>query len=87
MTERRLPLGMTPRLLSRSEAGMYCGGIGPAAFEARVPVRPILIGNRRYWDVKALDRWLDQQSDLGPESTSAEEWLRRLDRGDKIARR
>ena len=63
--ERSLPPGMTPRLLSREAAATYCG-ISPTAFDEHVAqaVKPIEIGRRDLWDVKALDRWLDQQSGL-----------------------
>ncbi len=66
MPDRRLlPIGMTPRLLSKVAAAAYCG-ITEETFEAHVRphVQPIEIGARRLWDVKALDRWLDQQSGL-----------------------
>jgi hypothetical protein len=65
MAERLLPIGMTPRLLSRAAAATYCG-ISPGAFDEHIAsaVKPIEIGRRNLWDVRALDRWLDQQSGL-----------------------
>lgn len=73
-----LPPGMTPRLLSREEAARYCGGVAPETFESHVPVQPVRIGRRCFWDVKSLDRWLDQQSGLVEALTPAAEWLGRL---------
>ena len=56
---------MTPRLLSRDAAAAYCG-VSPNAFDEHISgfVRPIEIGRRNLWDVRALDRWLDQQSGI-----------------------
>ena len=61
MTDRRLPAGMTPRLLSRDAAAAYCG-LSPNAFEDHVAaaVPPIRIGQRKLWDIRSLDRWLDE---------------------------
>jgi hypothetical protein len=63
MTERRLPPGMTPRLLSRFEAAAYCG-LPPNSFEQTIgqEIRRIRFGRRVLWDVKALDRWIDRQT-------------------------
>lgn len=65
MLEHKLPAGMTPRLISRQAAAAYLG-ISPTLFDEHVAetVRPVEIGRRNLWDVKALDRWLDQQSGL-----------------------
>jgi len=75
MGERRLPLGMTPRLLSRDGAAAYCG-MSPNHFEEHVAraVPPLQFGRRCLWDVKALDRWLDQQSGLAHAARSVDEW-------------
>jgi hypothetical protein len=56
---------MTPRLLGRSAAAAYCG-VSPTTFDEYIAdcVPPIAIGRRNLWDIKALDRWIDQQSDL-----------------------
>ena len=87
MTERRLPDGMTPRLLSREAAATYCG-ISPTLFDEHLAeaVPPVGIGRRKLWDVKALDHWLDAQSGLTHpvDSRSMEE---RLNGGDQGARR
>ena len=56
----RLPPGLTPRLLTRDEAAAYCG-IGGDLFERCVQVAPMRFGNRKRWDVRAIDRWLDQR--------------------------
>lgn len=68
MPERTLPAGMTPRLLGSPAAAAYCGVTGET-FEKHIRphVPPIEIGARRVWDVKALDRWLDERSGLTAE--------------------
>ena len=62
----RLPDGMTPRLLSRDAAAAYLG-ISAEHFTAHIvgAVIPIEIGRRVLWDVRALDRWLDERSGAG----------------------
>ncbi len=74
-----LPLGMTPRLLSRDAAATYCG-ITAETFEQHVRphVRPIEIGARRLWDIKALDRWVDAQSGLTDALRPVDDWLAEL---------
>src|SRR4051812_9069809 len=77
MSDRRhLPAGMTPRLLSRDEAAAYLGIIAET-FEKHVRphVLPIEIGSRVLWDVRALDRWLDQRSGLVAELQPIGNWL------------
>jgi len=87
MGEQRLPPGMTPRLLSREAAATYCG-ISPTAFDEYIGrvVRPIEIGRRNLWDIKALDRWLDQQSGLA-HAVDARPMGERLNGRDQGARR
>jgi hypothetical protein len=65
MAERGLPIGMTPRLLSRDAAATYCG-MSANHFEEHVAkaVQPLHFGKRYLWDIRALDRWLDQRSGL-----------------------
>ncbi len=87
MAEQRLPAGITPRLLSREAAAAYCG-ISPTLFDEHiVPDVPALrIGARVLWDIKKLDRWLDEQAGFahaGPTRSLGE----RLNVGDKGARR
>lgn len=70
-----LPTGMTPRLLSRDAAATYCG-VTAQTFEQHV--RPIEIGARRLWDIRALDRWLDVQSGLTDAFRPVDDWLAEL---------
>lgn len=66
MTEPRntLPSGMTPRLLTTTQAAAYCG-VAEERFEQSVGIAPVRVfGTRKLWDVKALDRWLDGVSGL-----------------------
>lgn len=86
MTDRkRLPDGMTPRLLARDAAAAYCG-VTAETFELHVRphVRPVEIGARRLWDVKALDRWLDERSGLIERLRPVGDYLAEL--GDDRAR-
>lgn len=76
MGERRLPVGMTPRLLCLEAAAAYCGVI-EETFDKHIRphVPPVAIGARRLWDVRALDRWLDVQSGLVDATRPLEEWV------------
>ncbi len=87
MAERALPRGITPRLLSREAAATYCG-ISPSLFDEHVAaaVRPVEIGRRNLWDVRALDRWLDAQSGLA-HPVDSRSMGERLNGGDQGARR
>ena len=85
MTARKIPLERLPhwpRLLSRAQAAAYCG-IGESFFDARVPVAPLSIGDRRLWDRVALDRWIDALADASLPSSI---WLERLDAHSREAR-
>lgn len=84
MPERRdLPRGMTPRLLSRAAAAAYCGIVADTFEEyIRPHVPPIELGARRLWDVRALDRWLDERSGLVEPRRSLDDWLGRLGDGE-----
>lgn len=86
MTEarRQLPVGMTPRLLSRDQAAAYCG-VSPNHFEDEVaPKVPALqIGRRNLWDRKAIDAWLDRRSGLGDALKPIEDWLGALGNHDR----
>jgi hypothetical protein len=67
---KRLPPGITPRLLTRDQAAAYCG-VGKELFEQSVDVPPLrCFGARVLWDRRALDRWLDQKSGLLVEEAS-----------------
>jgi hypothetical protein len=83
----RLCIRLAPRLLSRDAAARYCG-ISTTHFLAHVAPRvaPMLIGRKRLWDVRAIDRWIDRETGIGEISLSPERWLERLD-GDPGARR
>lgn len=77
---------ITPRLLSLDMAAEYCG-LSPETFEATVPVRPIDLGIRRkLWDIRALDRWLDEKSGLIEISSPTQDWLGKL-RSDRSRER
>jgi hypothetical protein len=56
--EQRQIIVVAPRLLSLGEAARYCG-VSATHFEKHCPMRPIKIGQRRLWDVKGLDAWID----------------------------
>jgi hypothetical protein len=87
MPERHLPAGMTPRLLSRDAAAAYCGIVAETFEEhIRPHVRPVEIGSRRLWDVKALDRWLDQKSGLTDALRPVNEWLEALGDDNRAGR-
>jgi hypothetical protein len=77
---------MTPRLLSREAAAIYCG-MSPNHFDEQIrpAVPPLDFGKRNLWDIRALDRWLDQRSGLAHVGSplSIEERLN----GDQGARR
>lgn len=87
MADRKLPDGLTPRLLSRDAAAAYCG-ISSTLFDQHVvpAVSALRIGARRLWDIKKLDRWLDQQSEL-THAGSSKSLGERLNAGDQGARR
>ena len=76
---RQLPVGMTPRLLSREASAAYCG-VTAETFETHIRphVQPVEIGARRLWDVRALDRWLDVRSGLTDALRPIGEWLAEL---------
>lgn len=61
-----------PRLITAEDAIDYLSLPNRKALEA-VPVRPLRIGARPRWDVRALDAWLDEQSNLSAESATGAE--------------
>jgi glutathione S-transferase len=80
MGERRhLPAGLTPRLLSREQAAEYLG-ISPTHFDEHVArwVPPLVMGRRNLFDIRAINRWLDQRSGLGDALRPVDEWLGEL---------
>jgi len=79
MEKRRLPPGMTPRLLSRDQAAAYCGISAPHFDETvakEVPALPL--GRRNLWDRKLLDRWLDARSGITESLRPVDDWLEDL---------
>jgi hypothetical protein len=71
---------MFARLLSRRDAASYCG-VSSVQFGVHVApyVHPIAVGKKRVWDVRALDKWIDERSGLEQVWMSGERWLDRLD--------
>lgn len=62
-----LPNVLKPRLLDVRQAAAYLGksygAFRMALFEGAIPVKPLRIGKgrgRMYFDVKALDSWIDE---------------------------
>jgi hypothetical protein len=76
---RRLPTGITPRLLSKDAAAAYCGVVAET-FEKHVRphVPPTFIGTRALWDVKVIDRWIDERSRFAEPVQPIEYWLDKL---------
>jgi len=77
---RELPIGISPRLLTRAQAAAYCQ-VSVATFMMRCPVAPIKMGHSAKmlrWDVRKLDEWLD----VSIEPPLAEKWLDRLEDGN-----
>lgn len=54
-----------PRLLGAEQACAYLGLKSRDGLNS-VPVRPVRIGARVLWDVRAIDAWLDQLAGLSP---------------------
>lgn len=75
----KLPLGITPRGLSREQAAEYCGCELVSAFDdwVRKGIEPQAMKGTSRWDRKAIDRSLDRLpgllSDADP---SFDEWAR-----------
>jgi len=84
MTERAhlLPPNLPPRLLSRDQAAEYCGGISTGLFDETIgsEVPPIELHKRKLWDVRALDRYLDECSGLIETLRPVDEYISRLGR-------
>ncbi len=61
VTTATLNLHISPyRLFTKTEAAHYCRR-SPAKFEAECPVTPVVMpGGDRLWDVRDLDRWIDE---------------------------
>jgi hypothetical protein len=72
-----LPVGVMPRGLCRTEAAGYIG-VGASLFDqlirdGRMP-RPKVVGARRVWDVKQLDRCFDALPSDGDEPGDNNPW-------------
>jgi len=80
MNKSSLPLPAR-RLLTAEEASSYCG-VSVNTLRAHVGVQPLKIGNSVRYDVKELDRWLDERSQSTVPNV---DWVERLGEG-KIAR-
>jgi hypothetical protein len=71
-----LPPLPTRRLLTAEEAAGYCG-ISVGTLQAHVPVSPLRLGAAVRYDVRALDKWLDERGKSSP--MTGEDWLGLLD--------
>lgn len=65
-----------PRLLSAEQAAQYCG-VSRAHFTAHCPVRVTRIGDRKLYDIKALDEWVDKLA--GKRKITMDDVLKGLD--------
>jgi hypothetical protein len=76
---RTLPKGMDPGLLSREEAASWCR-ISPCHFDKHVAtaVRPINLGKRKLWSVKALQQFVDSRAGTQSDARSLDEWIGEL---------
>jgi hypothetical protein len=85
--KRQLPPGLTPRLLSDVDAGLYCG-IAAERFTVTIgaDVKPIELEGLNRWDIKAIDRWIDEQSGL-THAADNRTLRERLNGGNQGARR
>lgn len=70
----------TKRLLTADEAAAYCG-VSVGSLRTYIKVAPVKIGNSVRYDVRALDRWLDGQTETVPQT--ADDWLGKLDEGNR----
>jgi len=64
------------RLLNLKEAAAYCG-VGASTFKTQTRITPIKIGKCVRYDVHAIDRWIDNQTQL--ESLTGDDWLAKMD--------
>lgn len=79
MTARKADLGVLPfwpRLLSREQAAAYCG-VSRGHFTAHCPVSVTLMGDRKLYDIKALDEWVDKLN--GKRKITMDDVLKGLD--------
>ncbi len=73
------------RLLSRSDARRYCGGLGDERFDREVAptCAPRFIGHERFYDRCGLDAWVEQlpvdRLGTSPQRVEVEiDWQKRL---------
>jgi hypothetical protein len=66
------------RLRSIADAASYCG-VSVGLFRAQIMtnLKPLRMGGRRLIDLRALDAWLDTQSEVGTKEKTR--WADRLD--------
>jgi hypothetical protein len=73
---------ISPRLLSRAEAAIYCG-VSVPTFTLVCPISPVVLGEGKRlerYDIRSLDAWLDK---LGNDGTSLDkDWLAKWDSED-----
>ena len=66
-----------PRVLSRDEAARYCGiavsTLDREIDEGRMPPSRWITTNRRGWDRRQLDAWIDRKFASGPPARHDEE--------------
>lgn len=77
-----LPLGLSPRGLTRAQAAAYCGCETLTAFDewVRRGIVPKAMPGTTRWDRRAIDRALDRRSGLIAEAgadESFDEWAAR----------
>lgn len=58
---------IAPRLLTPTEAAHYCGFKATGSLRY-VAVKPLRVGSEIKYDVRQLDRWIDERSGLAPVS-------------------
>jgi hypothetical protein len=79
MTARKADIAALPfwpRLLSAEQAAQYCG-VSRTHFTAHCPVASTRIGDRKLYDIKALDEWVDKLS--GKRKITMDDVLKGLD--------
>jgi hypothetical protein len=68
-------LKRSPRLLSRTEAAVYCG-VSVPTFTLVCPISPVALGKGKRlerYDIRSLDAWLDKLSNDGASLNN--DWL------------
>ena len=70
------------RMLSPKEAAAYCGGKSVQWLQAHVRVAPTKIGAKILYDVRQLDKWLDDKAKSISTPVTGDDWLGKLDEGE-----